>query len=115
MKVKNVIGLHIEKNALVDEGDGIISFPNGFTITDGSEQRNGTSYDIQSGEISKFNGTVTADHDGTVKSIVAEAIGTIKEGGRVFVQALRFAVNENAYGRLCYDLMRNGFLKDAST
>lgn len=112
---RNSIGVHIDKNALVDEGDGVIRFPNGLVITDNSEMWDGYSYDIESLGIEKWNKKVTVDHDRVVEKLVATAGNIVKRGNQVVIDSLRFAVKESAMARLTYDLMRGGFLSDAST
>jgi hypothetical protein len=99
----------------VDEGDGVVSFPNGLTITDGSVQRNGTSYDINSLDISRYGNQLTGDHEDKLSSLIGEVIGVVKQDGRVVVNKIRYAVKENPYARLAYDLLRGGFSKNFST
>jgi len=53
---KHQVGIVVEKNAFVDEGDGVVSFPEGLPITDNSEQRNGTRYSIDSMILSEYKG-----------------------------------------------------------
>lgn len=113
-KVKNQLQITIPKNGYVDEGDGIVSFPNGLTITDGSVQRNGTRYDIDTMDVSKYGGQLTGDHNDSLGTLIGETIGVVKEGGRVFVNKIRYAVNENPYARLAYNLLVGGFSKNFS-
>ena len=40
--------MEVTKNSYKDEGEGIVSFPNGLCISDNNVQRNGTRYDIDS-------------------------------------------------------------------
>ena len=102
---KHQVGVVIEKNAFIDEGDGVISFPNGLPITDSSEQRNGTRYDISSMELAEYKGQVTADHVDRLDHIIAQAEGVRKSGTQVVVDKLRYLVNENPYARLAYNLL----------
>lgn len=102
---KHQVGVVIEKNAFIDEGDGVISFPNGLPITDSSEQRNGTRYDIDSMQLSEYKGQVTADHVDRLDHIIAQAEGVRKSGTQVVVDKLRYLVNENPYARLAYNLL----------
>lgn len=113
-KVKNQLQISIPKNGFVDEGDGIVSFPNGLTITDGSVQRNGTRYDIDTMDVSKYGGQLTGDHNDSLGTLIGETIGVVKEGGRVFVNKIRYAVNESPYARLAYNLLVGGFSKNFS-
>ena len=106
--------ISIPRNGFVDEGDGIVSFPGGLTITDGSVQRNGTRYDIDTMDVSKYGNQLTGDHVDTLANLIGETIGVVKESGRVFVDRIRYAVNENPYARLAYNLLIGGFSKNFS-
>ena len=61
-KVTNQLNISIPQGSFVDEGDGVVSFPNGLTITDGTVQRNGTRYDIDSLDVSRYGNQLTGDH-----------------------------------------------------
>lgn len=114
-KVKNSLQITVPKSGFVDEGDGVISFPSGLVITDGSVQRNGTRYDIDTLDVSKYSGQLTGDHEDKLSSLIGETIGVVKKNGKVIVNKIRYAINENPYGRLAYDLLRGGFSKNFST
>jgi hypothetical protein len=96
-------------NGFVDEGDGVVSFPNGLTITDDTIMRSGTRYDINSLDISKYEGQLTADHYDSLGTLIGKVIGTAKEGNRVAIRGIKYAVNANPYARLAYDLLVGGF------
>jgi len=108
------LGVHIEKNALVDDGDGLVRFPSGLTITDDSTQKNGTRYDIPSMDISNYKGNITADHVDRLDHIIGKAIGVAKQGAKVTIDGIRFAVKENALAKTAYDLLKGGFVTDFS-
>lgn len=114
MKKKHTVGMLVEKNAFVDEGDGLVSFPNKLVITDNTEQRNGTRYDIDTMDISEYKGNVTADHADMLQAIIGKARGISKIGTQVVIDALQFAVKENALARLAYNLFKGGYLTDFS-
>jgi HK97 family phage major capsid protein len=111
---KNHVGLHIEKNSFIDSGDGVVTFKNGLTITDGGEQRNGTQYDIKTMDLSEYKGQVTADHVDKLENIIARVDGLEKKGNKITVKSLIYAVNENPLARLAYNLLVNGFSTDFS-
>lgn len=113
--VRNQLTVEVPKQGFVDEGDGVVSFPNGLTITDDTEQRNGTRYDINSLSIDKYGGQVTADHRDELGNIIGESIGTVKLNGKVVVNKIRYAIKENPYARLAYNLLIGGFSKNFST
>jgi hypothetical protein len=72
---KNRIDVHVDKNAFVDDGDGIIRFSGGQAISDDQPQRNGTRYDIETMDLSEWNGTITADHDDRLLAVIGKALG----------------------------------------
>lgn len=102
---KHQIGIVVDKNAFIDEGEGVILFPNGLPITDSSEQRNGTRYDIDTMNIGEYKGQVTADHVDRLDHVIAQAEGVRKSGTQVVVDKLRYLVKENPYARLAYNLL----------
>lgn len=108
-KQTNQLQVSVSKNSYVDEGDGLISFPGGLTITDDSVQRNGTRYDINSMDISRYGKQLTADHVDTLGNLIGKVVGVAKQGNRVVVSAIQYAVKENAYAKLAYDLFVGGF------
>lgn len=102
---KHQVGIIVNKNAFIDEGDGVISFPNGLPITDNSQQRNGTRYDIDTMDLSEYKGQVTADHVDRIDHVIAQAEGVRKSGTQVVVEKLQYFVKENPYARLAYNLI----------
>lgn len=108
-KLKNQLQVSVSNDGIKDEGDGVVSFPNGLTITDDSVMRSGTRYDINTLDISQYQGQLTADHHDSLGTLIGKVIGTAKEGNRVVVQGIKYAINENPYARLAYDLLVGGF------
>lgn len=111
MKNKHKLQFLLAKNAFVDEGDGVIKFPQGLVITDDSEQWNGTKYDIDSMDLSQYPGQLTADHIDELKSVIGEVIGVRKRVNKVTIDAIRFAVNENDLALYTYNMVKAGFIK----
>lgn len=111
---KNISTFHIEKNAFVDAGDGVIEFPQGLVITDGSEQWNGTRYDIPSMDISEYKGQLTANHSSQIQEMIGKVGGTKKIKDQVLVNSIRYAIQENALARFTYNMMVAGFVTDFS-
>lgn len=107
--------IEVTKNSYKDEGEGIVSFPNGLCISDNNVQRNGTKYDIESLDISKYQGQLTADHEDKLKNIIGRVEGVKKDGGRLTVNKIVYAVKQNPYARLAYDLLVGGFSNAFST
>ena len=102
---KHHVGLLVEKNAFTDEGEGVVSFPNGLPITDNSEQRNGTRYDIDSMNINEYKGQMTADHEDKLSHVIAQVEGVAKVGTQVVVKKIQYLIRENPYARLAYNLL----------
>lgn len=111
--VKNQV--EVTKNSYHDDGDGIVSFPNGLCISDNNVQRNGTRYDIDTLDISKYQGQLTADHEDKLKNIIGRVEGVSKKDGRLTVNKIVYAVKQNPYARLAYDLLVGGFSNAFST
>lgn len=105
----------IKKNSFKSEGDGVVIFPEGLVITDGSTQRNGTKYDIDSLDISKFPKHLTADHVDTLSNLIGNVYGVQKRDGKVTINKIVYAVKENPYARMAYDLLIGGFSDSFST
>lgn len=108
-KIKNQLQISVSNSGFVDEGEGVISFPNGLTITDDSKMRSGTRYDINTLDVSSYAGQLTGDHNDSLGTLIGKTIGVIKEGNRVAIQGIKYAVKENPYARLAYDLLVGGF------
>lgn len=106
---KHRASLLVEINGFVDEGDGLITFPNKLILSDDSKQRNGTRYDISSMDISEYRGQVTADHVDMLQSIIGKVKSISKVGNKIVVDAIQYAVKENPLARLAYDLTKGGF------
>lgn len=107
-KLKNQLQVSVS-NGFTDEGDGLVSFPNGLTITDGSVMRSGTRYDVGSLNINDYQGQITADHHDSLGTLIGKVTGVAKEGQRVVISGIKYAVKENPYARLAYDLLVGGF------
>lgn len=112
--VHNAFHLEIDKNSIVNDGEGVLRFPNGLVLTDSSEQWNGTRYDIDSLDINQYQKRMFADHEYGVRSIVGNMLNVYKRGNQIVTDGVRFAVNENPTARLVYDLILGGFLDSVS-
>ena len=113
-KVTNQLSVQVERSSFIDEGDGVVSFPGGLTITDNTEQRNGTRYDIDSMEIDRYGGQLTGDHEDKLSSLIGEVSGVKKDGPKVTIEKIRYAITQNPYAQLAYDLLTGGFSKNFS-
>lgn len=107
--------IEVTKNSYEDQGEGVVIFPNGLTISDDKVQRNGTKYDIETLDISKYGGQLTADHEDKLKNIIGRVEGVSKKDGRLAINKIVYAVKQNPYARLAYDLLVGGFSNAFST
>ncbi|MCM1323311.1 MAG: hypothetical protein NC218_04045 [Acetobacter sp.] len=96
-------------NSFLDRGEGVVEFPNGLTITDDSVMWSGWKYDIDTLDISEYPGQVTANHIDMLENVLGKVEGVKKEGNRVYVERIRYAIKENALAKLAYDLLVGGF------
>jgi hypothetical protein len=108
------IGVRVTKNAFQDSGNGLISFPHGQVITDDSQQRNGTKYDIASMDLTEYQGQITADHMDYLQCVIGKALGLAKTNNSVTISGIQFAVEDNPLALMAYNLFRNGFVTDFS-
>ena len=69
-KVTNQLNVIVPRGSFIDEGDGVVSFPDGLTITDNSVQRNGTRYDINTTAVSSLVTTKTSYQVSSAKLLV---------------------------------------------
>ena len=112
---KNKFIVQTQKNGFTDKGEGVIMFSGkGLTITDNSEQWNGTHYDIPSMNIDQFGERLTANHSDDIQDVIGKVLGTQKIGNRVVIQGIQFAIKENALALYAYNMMKSGYLTDFS-
>lgn len=115
--VSNHLDLKVDANAVGDEGDGVVQFTGGLTISDESEQVNGTRYDHSNTDLSHWTGEVFADHgldEGySVKNLIGTAYGVTKEGGRIFIEGIKYAM-KNPLAKLYHDMMVSGHSRNFS-
>lgn len=114
-KTQNKFSIEIQKNAFDAKDDGTVVFKNGLTITDGTEQYNGTRYDIKTMNIAEFPGKLTADHVDKIENLLGLVHGVRKvANNRVSIDSITFAINESAFARFAYNMLRAGYLTDFS-
>ena len=115
MKVKkhqNVFS--ISQNSVKNEGNGVVKFTKPLVITDDSEQRNGTRYEIKSMDISEYHNELTINHSMAVEDIVGKTFGITKGTKKITIDGIEFAVKENAKAIFAYNMILGGFIKDFS-
>ena len=107
--IKTQIPVDVTKNSFKDEGEGVVTFNPALVITDSTVQRNGTKYDIESLDLSKYAGQLTADHEDKLRNIIGRVEGLKKENGKVTIDRIVYAINSTAYARIAYNLLVQGF------
>lgn len=106
---KTQIPVDVTKNSFKDEGEGVVTFNPALVITDSTVQRNGTKYDIDSLDLSKYAGQLTADHEDKLQNVIGRVEGLKKENGKVTIDRIVYAINSNTYARIAYNLLTQGF------
>lgn len=109
---KNLAEISV-KNAREEE-NGSISFAEPLAITDDSRQWNNTRYDIETLDINQYDGTVTADHGQKLSDVIGKVTNLRKEGNKVLIDGIKFAVKENPLAVLAKNLMKGGFVTGVS-
>ena len=105
----------VEVNSIQDKGEGVVMFSKPVTITDTSEQWNGTKYDLDTFDISGWNLLLTADHSSSIQKVLGKVIGLEKVGSKkVTISGIDFAVKENSLALFAYNMMLAGYLTDFS-
>lgn len=105
----------VEANAIKDQGDGLVMFSRPVTITDTSEQWNGTKYDLKTFDIAGWNLLLTADHSSIIQKVLGKVIGLKKVGNnRVTIDGIVFATKQNPLADYAYNMMLAGYLTDFS-
>ena len=98
-------------NSFLDRGDGVVEFPNGLVITDDSVMWSGTKYDIESLDINEYPGQLTLDHFDSIGGdyLIGKAEGVHKQGNKVVVDRIRYAINASENAKRAYELLKGGF------
>lgn len=98
-------------NSFFDRGDGVVEFPNGLVITDDSVMWSGTKYDIESLDINEYPGQLTLDHFDSIGGdyLIGKVEGVHKQGNKVVVDRIRYAINASENAKRAYELLKGGF------
>lgn len=113
--VKNFI--NIEENMISpSKTEDTINFAEPLAITDDSRQWNMTKYDIDSLDISLYDGVVTVNHGQEISDVVGKVVNLRKDkfGKKVLIDGIKFALNSNPIAVLAKNLMQDGFVSGVS-
>ena len=112
-KIENFIT--IEKNSVsAGKENNTVEFAEPLAITDDSRQWNMTCYDINTLDISDYDGVVTANHGQEISDVIGKVVNLRKDGNKVLIDGIKFAVNENPLAVLAKNLMLGGFVSGVS-
>lgn len=115
MKKKNIFKFSVNKQSVIDKGNGKVMFSTPVVITNDKEQWNGTKYDIDSLDTSQYRKRLTADHEDSITSVIGNVIGLKKSKHEVTIDGIDFAVDHSALAKFSRDMLVNGYLGDFST
>ena len=115
MEKKNENFITLEKNSIKQGGeDDIVNFAEPLAITDDSRQWNMTCYDINTLDISDYDGVVTANHGQEISDVIGKVVNLRKNGNKVLIDGIKFAVKESPLAVLAKNLMLGGFVSGVS-
>lgn len=115
MEKKNENFITLEKNSIKQgDEDDIVNFAEPLAITDDSRQWNMTCYDINTLDISDYDGVVTANHGSEISDVIGKVVNLRKNENKVLIDGIKFAVKENPLAVLAKNLMLGGFVSGVS-
>ena len=115
MEKKTENFIEIEKNSVTQGKEtNVVEFAEPLAITDDSRQWNMTCYDINTLDISDYDGVVTANHGQEISDVIGKVVNLRKNGNKVLIDGIKFAVNENPLAVLAKNLMLGGFVSGVS-
>ena len=112
MKITNEVKIDVKNSR--EDSDGTIMFAQPLAITDNSLQWNNTRYDIDTLDITTWDGVITADHGQKLSDVIGKAINLRKDNNRVLIDGIKYAVKENPVAVLAKNLMKGGFCTGVS-
>lgn len=108
-KIENFIT--IEKNSVsAGKEEDVVNFAEPLAITDDSRQWNMTCYDINTLDISDFDGVVTANHGQNIEDVIGKVVNLRKKGNKILIDGIKFAIKENPLAVLAKNLLLGGFV-----
>jgi hypothetical protein len=74
----------------------------------------GAKYDIETMDVTPYDGKVTVNHSSNIQDIVGEVIGLEKKKNKVTIDGIKFAVDKSALAQFTHDMMLDGLVTDVS-
>lgn len=106
--MKTAIALNDIEATSVDESIVMFSEPL-YIVGTRTRQWNGTLYDLETTDISQWDGTVTADHSDKLKDVIGKAIDLRKREDGITISGIKYAIKENPLAILAKNLLLGGF------
>lgn len=95
----------------VDElDDSIVLFDEPLQIVGTNERQwNGTIYDLNSTDVTQWDGIITQNHESKLADVIGKAIGLTKNKQGVFIRGIKYATNITPVAVLAKNLLLEGF------
>lgn len=97
--------------AKVDElDDSVVLFDEPLQIVGTNERQwNGTVYDLNTTDVSQWDGIITQNHDSKLTDVIGKAIGLTKNKQGIFIRGIKYATEINPVAVLAKNLLTHGF------
>lgn len=90
--------------------DSIVLFDEPLQIVGTNERQwNGTVYDLNSTDVTQWDGIITQNHDNKLTDVIGKAIGLVKNKNGVFIRGIKYATEINPVAILAKNLLLHGF------
>lgn len=90
--------------------DSIVLFDEPLQIVGTNERQwNGTVYDLNSTDVTQWDGIITQNHDSKLTDVIGKAIGLVKNKNGVFIRGIKYATEINPVAILAKNLLTHGF------
>ena len=106
--MKTSIQLNEIKAESVDESVVLFSEPL-YIVGTRERQWNGTIYDLNTTDITQWDGTITADHSDKLTDVIGKAINLQKRADGITISGIKYAIKENPLAVLAKNLLLGGF------
>lgn len=106
--MKTSIQLNEIQAESVDESVVLFSEPL-YIVGTRERQWNGTIYDLNSTDITQWDGTITADHSDKLTDVIGKAINLKKRSDGITISGIKYAIKENPLAVLAKNLLLGGF------
>jgi len=97
-------------DAFEEDDESVVMFKKPLQIV-GTKipQWNYTKYDLKTTDVSQWDQIITANHGNDLQDVIGKAIGLEKNDRGIFIQGIKYAINENPLAILARNLLTAGF------